>query len=95
MGQPNQVLNRADAIVLSESTASRYFGTQNPIGKTLILNDDKSFTVTGVFKDLGENTHLTFDLLFSSLHIANAMEGVNPFQETAVSYFKLYRWRRY
>ena len=90
LGQPDQVLNRADAIVLSESTASRYFGTQNPIGKTLIVNEDRSFTVTGVFKDLGANTHLVFDLLFSTLHIANAMEGINPFQETAVSYFKLY-----
>jgi putative ABC transport system permease protein len=91
LGQPSQVLGRADAIVLSESTALKYFGTQNPMGKTLILNDDKSFTVTGVFKDLGDNTHLTFDLLFSSLHISNAMESVNPLQETAVSYFKLYR----
>jgi hypothetical protein len=90
LGQPGQVLNRADAIVLSESAAYKYFGAQNPIGKTLILNDDKSFTVTGVFKDLGANTHLGFDLLFSTLHILNAMEGVNPFQETAVNYFKLY-----
>jgi putative ABC transport system permease protein len=89
LGQPDQVLNRADAIVLSESIASTYFGTQNPIGKTLILNDDRSFTVTGVFKDLRDNTHLAFDLLFSTLQIANAMEGIYPFQETAVSYFKL------
>ena len=87
-GQPDQVLRRADAVVLSQATAIKYFGDQNPIGKLLVLNEQNSFTVTGVFK-ISKNTHLNMDLLFSTLHIANAMESVDPFQETAVSYFKL------
>ena len=87
-GQPNRVLDRADAVVLSQSTAKKYFGQQDPIGKTLILNDEKSFTVTGVFKDPGSNTHLNVDLLFSTLHISKAVEGTDPYQETAVCYFK-------
>ena len=87
-GQRNRVLDRADAVVLSQSTAKKYFGQQDPIGKTLILNDEKSFTVTGVFKDPGSNTHLNVDLLFSTLHISNAIESTDPYQETAVCYFK-------
>jgi putative ABC transport system permease protein len=89
MGSPRVVLNRADAVVLSESTARKYFGEQNPVGKTFLLNDDKSFTVTGVFKDFGHNTHNNADLLFSTLHIANAMESADPFQETAIGYYRL------
>lgn len=88
-GEPQSVLNRADAIVLSESTARKYFGKSDPIGRTLTLNDKKSFTVTGVFKDIGHNSHLNMELLFSTLNIYRVMESTDPFQETAVGYFKL------
>ncbi len=88
-GQPHSVLDRANAVVLSQSTAKKYFGQQDPIGKTLILNGEKSFTVTGVFKDPGTNTHLNVDLLFSTLHISHAVESTDPYQETAVCYFKI------
>ncbi|HMG92455.1 MAG TPA: ABC transporter permease [Chryseolinea sp.] len=87
-GQPGQVLSQADAAVISQTAAFKYFGDQDPIGKVIMLNEHRSFTVTGVFK-IGRNTHLNMDVLFSTLHIANAMESVDPFQETAVSYFKL------
>jgi len=89
IGLPKGILDRADAVVLSESTAKKYFGEEDPIGKTLLLNDDKAFTVTGVFKEPGHNTHLNAELMFSTLHISNAMESSDPFQETAVSYYKL------
>lgn len=89
VGTPRDVLNQADAIVLSETTARKYFGQENPVGKTLLLNDTKSFTVTGVFKDIGHNSHLNIDLLFSTLNIYAVMESSDPYQETAVGYFKL------
>jgi putative ABC transport system permease protein len=89
IGLPQDILDRADAVVLSASTAKKYFGEHDPVGKTLLLNDDKTFTVTGVFKDLGHNTHLKAELLFSTLHVSNAMESTDPLQETAVSYYKL------
>jgi len=88
-GSPKVVLNSADAVVLSESTAAKYFGDKNPVGKSLLLNDNRSFTVTGVFKDFGHDTHHNADLLFSTLHIGNAMESTDPFQETAIGYYKL------
>jgi putative ABC transport system permease protein len=55
--------------VISERYAKMYFGNEDPIGKTLRLQDDdynnELAKVTGVFKDLPANTHLKFDILFS------------------------------
>lgn len=55
--------------VVSEKYARMYFGNEDPIGKSLRLQDDdfvnELVKVTGVFKDLPQNTHLKFDVLFS------------------------------
>ncbi len=75
MGYPMVKGNAATALgepftaVVSEKYARMYFGKEDPVGKTLRLQDD-DFTdelvkVTGVFKDLPANTHLKFDILFS------------------------------
>ena len=55
--------------VISEKYAELYFGRENPVGKSLHLQDDdyndELVKVTGVFKNLPHNTHLKFDVLFS------------------------------
>jgi len=55
--------------VVSEKYARMYFGNEDPIGKSLRLQDDdfvnELVKVTGVVKDLPQNTHLKFDVLFS------------------------------
>jgi putative ABC transport system permease protein len=52
-------------MVVSESLAKRYFGEEDPIGKTLKNNGKEEYEITGVFSDVPENTHLKFDALFS------------------------------
>lgn len=52
-------------VVLSEELAERLFGDENPVGKKIRQNDANDFTVTGVFKDFPENSHMQFDLLYS------------------------------
>jgi putative ABC transport system permease protein len=55
-------------IVLSESTAHKYFGTEDPIGKTLVYENNgnrQPLEVTGVFQDFPSNSHLIIDLLIS------------------------------
>lgn len=51
--------------VISESAATKLFGTAKATGKWFKVNDGWEFEVTGVFKDLPPNTHLSFDLLLS------------------------------
>ncbi len=66
-GNPNDVLAEAGSVVLSESQAVKYFGTENPVGELLKLNDSTTLKVSGVFKDLPHNTHLTFNTVISNI----------------------------
>lgn len=64
-GNDTTALTQIRAIIISESEAKKYFGTENPMNKTLFLNGSFPVTVTGVFKDIPENSHLKFDMLIS------------------------------
>jgi len=53
---------------ISEKTAKKFFGSQNPIGQILSTGMDyeiKKFKIVGIFKDIPENSHIKFDFLFS------------------------------
>lgn len=65
-GDKHTVLNGHNAIVLSASTAKKYFGDKDPVGKLLLLNDSVTLVVTGVFHDLPSNTHLDFECVVSN-----------------------------
>ena len=57
-----------DKIILSESTAKKYFGNEEALGKTLVnRNGDhiQPFEVTGVYKDFPDNSHLIMKYLVS------------------------------
>lgn len=64
-GDPATALNEGRSIVISESMAKKYFGRADPIGKSVTLNRQLPLKVTGVFKDVPENSHLKFDMLIS------------------------------
>lgn len=64
-GNPVKSLNAPYSVILSETSARKYFGEQNPLGKTLKVNGKEQATVTGVMKDIPENSHFKVDMLFS------------------------------
>jgi putative ABC transport system permease protein len=64
-GTPSKALSEASSIVISKTIAEKYFGKENPVGKTLNLNRQLPLTVTGVFEDVPENSHIKFDMLIS------------------------------
>ncbi|HEY8513422.1 MAG TPA: ABC transporter permease [Cyclobacteriaceae bacterium] len=64
-GDPETVLERPQTLVLSRSAAKRYFGDEEPVGKTLRMNGQVDFEVTGVFEDVPENSHMKPDVLYS------------------------------
>ena len=49
------------SMVITESTAKKYFGEEDPIGKSLELENIVPLKITGVIKDLPKNSHLQFD----------------------------------
>lgn len=59
-------LTKPYTVVLTESTAKRYFGDEDPIGKMIKTFDDQSFEVRGVIKDVPANSHIKFSLLVSA-----------------------------
>jgi putative ABC transport system permease protein len=64
-GNPKQPFTDAHSIVLSESTAKSFFGEQDPMGKTLKGDDKKLYTVTGVMKDMPENSSIQYNIVFN------------------------------
>ncbi|QDK79918.1 FtsX-like permease family protein [Spirosoma sp. KCTC 42546] len=67
-GSTNQVLRRPESVVISATTAQKYFGQEDPIGKTLRLSTEwqgGDYVVEGVFADIPTNSHIHFDFVFS------------------------------
>ncbi|MBS1933310.1 MAG: ABC transporter permease, partial [Bacteroidetes bacterium] len=67
-GNPQTALNGPDKIILSESTAKKYFGNEEALGKILVNRDGSSvepFEVAGVYKDFPSNSHLIMNYLVS------------------------------
>ncbi len=51
--------------VMSVSTAKKYFGDEDPIGKTITHNGIRDFVIQGVYQDIPENSHMKADILYS------------------------------
>ena len=64
-GVDSVVLKEPFKMVLSKSLAQKYFGKENPIGKSLKLNGRTDYEITGVFEDLPANSHMQIDALGS------------------------------
>ena len=70
-GDPKTALQAPYSAVLTETTARKYFGNENPIGKMLKGGgtggraSEGMYKVTGVMKDVPSNSHFTFDALMS------------------------------
>lgn len=58
-GDRQSALREPASVVLSERMAVEYFGRENPVGKTLLVYD-RPLTITGVIKDVPEQSHLKF-----------------------------------
>jgi len=77
-GDKKSALSKPSSIVISESTALKIFGSENPIGKVLKYHG-KDIIVTGVCEDVPQNTHLQFTelLSFSTLNPDNQNNWTN------------------
>jgi putative ABC transport system permease protein len=73
-GSPKQLLAQPNSVVLSEATAKKYFGINDPLGKTIYYNRKIGLTITGIMKDLPNNTHLQFNMV-ASMSSAKAFFG--------------------
>lgn len=72
-GNPEEVLAEPLSLVITQERAEKYFGDENPIGKTLSFNGRKSMSlqVTGIMESWPEQSHMAIDMLasFSSVDV--------------------------
>jgi putative ABC transport system permease protein len=79
-GNPATCLNGPNLVVITESTAARYFGYHEPIGKTISFEGMRDMTVSGVIQDVPENSHFRFDFMasFTSLNTLRIGRRIGP-----------------
>lgn len=74
-GDPQKALVEPNTIVITEALAKKYFDDEDPIGKSVTVDNDYLYRVTGVMKEVPRNTHFTFDI-FASMSTID--ESRNP-----------------
>jgi ABC-type antimicrobial peptide transport system permease subunit len=62
-GNPDEVLKEPHTILLTETLAAKYFGNEEPVGKTILVEEGIPYKVTGILKDIPDNATLSFGFL--------------------------------
>lgn len=62
-GDPKTALSGRNGLILTQQTARKLFGDAKSLGKTVVVNGDADYRVTGILKDIPPNSHIQFDLL--------------------------------
>ena len=62
-GDAKTALYNPNGILLTETTAKKYFGEEEPLGKTIIMDNHELCTVTGVLADVPPNSHLQYSII--------------------------------
>jgi ABC-type antimicrobial peptide transport system permease subunit len=85
-GDSKNTLVRPNTVALSESTAKKYFGDSNPIGRTIKVDNRDQLEVTAVYKDFPFNSSLDINVMgsFSTTHFAKNPQWGNSSFETYV-----------
>jgi len=74
-GDAKSALNDKHSIVITEKMATKYFGSDDPIGKTITLDTKDAFSVSGVIQDPPLNSNLRFDFLISFAYFWDENKG--------------------
>ena len=73
-GDRSTALQSPNAVLLTKTTAEKYYGDEDPVGKTIILENNQSLKVTGVLKDFPGNSTIKNDFVISYLSLSHAQQ---------------------
>lgn len=91
-GNAETALRDPHSIVISEHTAVKYFGEEDPMGKIILLNNEHAMTVTGIMKEIPGNSTFRFDVL-TPLEFYAGLWGESLDNLTNENYFVFVRLR--
>lgn len=75
-GNIDEVLREPNTVLISETLAKKYFGNDDPVGKTITVEQTQQYKVQGVLKDVPYNATLSFDFLMPFKdYLQNSMGG--------------------
>jgi putative ABC transport system permease protein len=87
-GDPDAVLGLPNSVVITRTAALKYFGEENPIGKTLTMNNRMDYRITGLAENVPSNTHFHTDF-FASLETIPDSKSPNWFSNPYHTYIVL------
>ncbi|MEO1258197.1 MAG: ABC transporter permease [Bacteroidota bacterium] len=64
-GDPATALSSPNSIVMTRAMAEKYFGIDDPMGKSIVRNNQDEFKVTGIINEMPSNGHFKYDFLLS------------------------------
>ena len=73
-GNPEKALTAPNQIVINQSTAQKYFGTTEALGKTLKFDNKRDYTIAGVIEDIPSYSHFNFDFFLPLTGIEEAAD---------------------
>ena len=83
-GNAATVFNQLNSIVVSEKMAKKFFESTDVIGKTIRVNNDNNFVISGVIKDLPKNVSFQFDWLLSFQIMVNENEWLKEWGNNGI-----------
>jgi len=84
-GDPETALKEPYSIVLTEKMAEKYFGGEDSMGRTLTIDNEHDYKITGILRKISRNSHIKFDFLASMA----TLEAQEP------RYGKMWAWNCY
>ncbi len=73
-GDPKTALTKPNSVIITESMARKYFGTEDPLGKSLNADNRRDYQITGVIEDVPPNSHVHYDFLASFITIEDGSD---------------------
>jgi putative ABC transport system permease protein len=75
-GNPKKALTEPNSVVITEKIAKKYFNTTHAIGKVLRFDNKNDYKITGVIKDVPENSHFNFDFFIALAGVQEANQNI-------------------
>jgi putative ABC transport system permease protein len=75
-GDPKTAFKNPKSVVINETTAKKYFNTDDAVGKTLTVNDTVLYKVTGVIKDIPKQSHFDADFFIGMTDLPESKDNI-------------------